>query len=220
MNSSGSLIPFSPSTKLLGAHLDDTLSFDLHVSKTVSSSFNILKNVRSIRKLLTPEAAATLIHAIITSKLDQCNSLLFNVSLSYLAKLERIQNFALRTVLNLHPRSHITQHFHELHCLTVEQRIHFKILTITFKCIHCLAPTPLAVKVKLSSPFDMLLDSSQFHPTSVLGRRAFSYFAPRCWNALPRPLRVIPCLETFKAHLKHHLFTNFSSYLHAVNPYT
>ena len=220
LNSTGSLIPLSPSTKLLGAHLEDTLSFDLHVSKTVSSSFIILKNVRSIRKLLTADATATLIHSIITSKLDQCNSLLFNVSLANLAKLQRLQNFALRTVLNLHPRSHISQHFQELHWLTVEQRIYFKILTITFKCIHCLAPSPLAVKVQLSSPLDMLLDSSQFYPTSALGRRAFSYSAPRCWNALPRSLRIIPCLETFKAHLKHHLFSNFPSYLHAVNPYT
>ena len=220
LNNNGSFIPLSDSTKLLGAHIDDTLSFNLHVSKTVSSSFIILKNVRSIRKLLTPDAAATLIHSIITSKLDQCNSLLFNVSLTNLTKLQRIQNFALRTVLNLPPRSHITQHFQDLHWLTVDQRIHFKILTITFKCIHCLAPTPLAIKIKLSSPLDMLLDSSLFYPTSVIGRKAFSYSAPRCWNALPRSLRVIPCLETFKSHLKHHLFTNFASYLHAVNPYT
>ena len=220
LDNSGSLIPLSTSTKLLGAHLDDTLSFNLHISKTVSSSFIILKNVRSIRKLLTPDAAATLIHSIITSKLDQCNSLLFNVSLTNLAKLQHIQNFALRTVLNLHPRSSVTQYFQELHWLTVDQRIHFKILTITFKCLHCLAPTPLAVKVKLSSPLDMLLDTSQFYPTSVFGKRAFSYSAPRCWNALPRALRVISSLETFKAHLKHHLFTNFPSYLHSVNPYT
>ena len=67
--------------KLLGAHLDDTLSFNLHVSKVVSSSHIILKNVRSIRKFLTSDAAATLIHSIITSKLDQCNSLLFNTYL-------------------------------------------------------------------------------------------------------------------------------------------
>ena len=220
LNSSGSLLPLSHSTKLLGAHLDDTLSFNLHVSKTVSSSLIILKNVRSIRKFLTPDAAAILIHSIVTSKLDQCNSLLFNVSSTNLSKLQRIQNFALRTVLNLHPRSHVTQHYHDLHWLTVNQRIHFKILSFVFKCIHCLAPSPLAAKVQLSSPLDMLLDSSQFFPISSFGKRAFSYYAPRCWNALPRCLRVIPCLDTFKAHLKHHLFTNFSSYLHAVDPYT
>ena len=96
-------MPLSHSTKLLGAHVDDTLSFDLHVSKIVSSCHIILKNVRSIRKLLTSDAAATLVHSIITSKLDQCNSLLCNISSSNLTKLQRIQNFALRTVLNLHP---------------------------------------------------------------------------------------------------------------------
>ena len=220
LNSTGSIIPLCHSTKLLGTHIDDTLSFNLHVSKTVSSSLIILKNVRSIRKFLTPDAAETLIHSIITSKLDQCNSLLFNVSSSNLKKLQRIQDFALRTVLNLPSRSPLSQHFLDLHWLTVEQRIHFKILITTFKCIHCLAPSPLAVKVKLSSPLDMLLDSSLFHPSSCLGKKAFSYSAPRCWNALPRSLRVIPCLQTFKAHLKHHLFTNFSSYCHAVDPYT
>ena len=104
-----------------------------------------------------------------------------------------------------------------LHWLTVDQQIHFKILTTVFKCIHCLAPTPLSVI--LSSPLlEILLDSSQFYPSSSFGKRAFSYSAPRCWNALPRHLRVIPCLDTFKAHLKHHLFTNYSSYLHALHP--
>jgi hypothetical protein len=220
LNSSSSLIPLSHSTKLLGAHVDDTLSFNLHISKTVSSSLIILKNVRSIRKLLTSDAAATLIHSIITSKLDQCNSLLYGTTLNNIQKLQRIQNFALRTVLNLRSHSHITQHYLELHWLTIDQRIHFKTLTIIFKCIHSMAPSPLAVKIKLRSPLDMTLDSSQFYPSSALGKKAFSYYAPRCWNALPRSLRVIPSLDTFKAHLKHHLFTNFSSYLHAVNPYT
>ena len=179
-----------------------------------------MKNVRSIRKFLTAEAAETLVHSIITSKLDQCNSLLFGMTGSNLNKLQRIQNFALRTVLNLHPRSHISHHFQSQHWLTVEQRIHFKLLTITFKCIHCLAPSTLADKVRVSSPLDMLLDTSLFQPSSALGKKSFSYSAPRCWNALPRSLRVIPTLDTFKPHLKHHLFTHFDSYLHSVNPYT
>ena len=103
LDSTGSPMPLSHSAKLLGAHLDHSLSFDLHVSKTVSSSLMILKNVRSIRKYLTPEAAATLIHSVITSKFDQCISLLFGISHSNLTKLQHIQNFALLTVLNLRP---------------------------------------------------------------------------------------------------------------------
>ena len=33
LNSTGSLLPFSHSTKLLGTHIDDNLSFNLHISK-------------------------------------------------------------------------------------------------------------------------------------------------------------------------------------------
>ena len=220
LDSSSTLRPLSHSTKLLGAHIDDALSFDVHVSKTVSSSLLFLKNARSIRKYLTVEAASTLIHSVITSKLDQCNSLFFEISSSNLTKLQRIQNFALRTVLNLPSRSHISHRFQDLHWLTVDQRIHFKLLTITFKCIHCLAPSPLATKINISCPLDMLLDSSRFYPSSTLGKKAFSYSAPRCWNALPRSLRIIPTLDTFKSQLKHFLFTNFTSYLHNLNPYS
>ena len=90
----------------------------------------------------------------------------------------------------------------------------------SFKCIHCLAPSPLATKINISCPLDMLLDSSRFYPSSTLGKKAFSYSAPRCWNALPRSLRIIPTLDTFKSQLKHFLFTNFTSYLHNVNPYS
>ena len=175
----------SRSTKLLGAYLDEDLSFDDHVSKTVSSCLLILKNVRSIRKFLTRSAAEPLIHAVITSKLDQCNSLFVGLTKGNLKKLQRIQNFALRTVLNLHPRSDLSQHFQNLHWLTVEQRIFFKLLTLTFKCIHCLAPAPLSSKIRLSCPLDMLLVTSSFQPLSAIGKKAFSYCAPRFWNALP-----------------------------------
>ena len=218
LDSTGRITPLSRSTKLLGAHLDDDLSFDVHVSKTVSSCFLTLKNVRSIRKFLTRAAAETLIHAVITSKLDQCNSLLVGLTKGNLKKLQRIQNFALRTVLNLHPRSDLSQHFQNLHWLTVEQRIFFKLLTLTFKCIHCLAPSPLSSKIRLSCPLDMLLVTS-FQPLSAIGKKAFSYCAPRFWNALPRDIRILPTLDSFKAQLKHHLFTNFQSFIHATNPY-
>ena len=48
-----------------------------------------------------------------------------------------------------------------------------------------------------------------------IGKKGFRYFVPLCWNILLRYLRVISCQETFKAHLKRHLFNNFPlMYLH------
>ena len=69
---------------------------------------------------------------------------------------------------------------------------------------------------ELISPLHMLLDSSQFCPAPLLYRqKSFPYFVPLCWNILIRYLWAISCQETFKAHLKHHLFNNFPlMYLH------
>ena len=70
LNNSGEVCPLTKSTKILGFHVDDSLSFDEHVSKVVSSCYLILRNLKLIRKLLNKDTAATAIHAFITSKLD------------------------------------------------------------------------------------------------------------------------------------------------------
>ena len=45
-----------------------------------------------IRKYLTRECAEKLIHAFITSWLDYCNSLLYEVSDRHMLKLQRVMN--------------------------------------------------------------------------------------------------------------------------------
>ena len=89
-----------------------------------------------------------------------------------------------------------------------------------FKCINNLAPVQLSSKIRLSCAFEMTLSTNLFLPTSSWGKKSFSYMAPRCWNALPIELRLIPTLELFKSHLKTFLFSNFRRYLRNINPYT
>ena len=104
--------------------------------------------------------------------------------------------------------------------LTVEQRIHFKTLVLAFRCLNSSAPVLLAEKLVIACPLEMILATDTLKPLTSYGKRAFTYDAPRCWNALPRELRVCPLLETFKAKLKTFFFSSFSSYLHRVNPYS
>ena len=220
LNNSGTVCPLTKSTKILGFHVDDNLSFDDHVSKVVTSCYLILRNLYQIRKLLNKDSAAAAIHAFITSKLDLCDSLFFGMTAQNIAKLQHIQNFAARIVCGRPARSRSLPLLRELHWLTVEQRIHFKVLVLVFRCLNSSAPSLLAEKLSVACPLDMRLSTSSFRPLTALGRRAFSYNAPRCWNALPRQIRVCPALEPFKAQLKTYFFASFSSYLHSVNPYS
>ena len=107
-----------------------------------------------------------------------------------------------------------------LHWLSIEKRCYYKFLVMVFKCLFGLAPTGLAAKIKIASPLNMLLDTSVFAPCSALGRRAFSYLGPRCWNALPRELRVLSSLSTFQEKLKHYLFERFNDFIRRSHPYT
>ena len=196
------------------------LKFDTHISDLVLSMNFSLRNIRLIRKMLTVEAAEMLVLSVITNKLDMCNSIFMGLSASNLAKLQRVQHFALRVVMNLPARSHISSHMRDRHWLKVEARIHYKYLVLIFKCINSIAPVPLASKLSIRHAIDMLLDANYFKPTSLAGRKSFSYLAPRCWNALPRYLRIISYLDNFKSKLKHYLFDNFDAYKHSIFPYS
>jgi len=73
--------------------------------------------------------------ALVSSRLDCCNSVLSGTSQSNLNKLQRVQNAVARTVTATSKHEHITPVLAELHWLPVAARIDFKIATITFNLL-------------------------------------------------------------------------------------
>lgn len=62
------------------------------------SSFYHLRNLSRIRKYLTKESAAVVVHAFFTSKLDYCNALLYGLPKYQLERLQYVQNTAASVV--------------------------------------------------------------------------------------------------------------------------
>ena len=67
-----------------------------------------LHDIGRIRNHLSFDATAQLIHALITSCLDFCNSILYNHPNKQIQRLQRIQNQAARMLKRISPRNHIT----------------------------------------------------------------------------------------------------------------
>ena len=69
----------SPSSKVrdLGVVFDQYLTFHDHISGICKSTYFYLRGIGRIQNLLTFDATAQLIHALITSRLDFCNIILF-----------------------------------------------------------------------------------------------------------------------------------------------
>ena len=94
------------------------------------SAFYHLRKISLIRKHLTFDAAQLLVHALITSKLDYCNSLLYGLPKHVTKQLQRVQNAAAR-IVSLSPKfCHITPVLMSLHWLPIDHRIEFKMLII------------------------------------------------------------------------------------------
>ena len=75
------------------------------------------------------------------SKLDICNSLLYGLPQYLIDRLQAVQNCAARLVTRSRKHDHITPILKQLHWLPVYSRIKYKILLLTFKALHGLAPS-------------------------------------------------------------------------------
>jgi len=99
-----------------------------------------------IKAFLTQEAPVTVVHAFVTSRIDYSNYMLYGLSEYNINRLQRIQNSAVRIVTNTQKYDHITPILQTLHWLPVRQRIHFKILLITYQSINDMAPEYLCYR--------------------------------------------------------------------------
>ena len=90
----GANIPVTPVTRNLGVLWDSQLSTKAHVNQMCCASYMHISNISAIHKMLTKEAAETLVHAFVSGWLNYCNSLLYGLPASTLNKLQLIQNHA------------------------------------------------------------------------------------------------------------------------------
>ena len=196
----------------LGVVFNSALNFENHVSYICKSAYFYIRNIYRMRKYMDKATTDALVRALITSRVDYCNSLLGNVPKYVLHRLQTIQNVSARLICRIPRGHHITPTLKELHWLPIEQRIKYKQLVLTYKIIHGKAPRYLADVLHQYAP-SRSLRSAQKHLLPVpktrlktFGDRAFSVQAPRLWNLLPNDLKLLPSLELFKQHLKTYLF--------------
>ena len=176
------------------------------------SAFYRLRKIRLIRKHLTFDAAQLLVQALVTSKLDYCNSLLYGLPKNVNKQLQRLQNAAACVVTLSSKFCHITPVLANLHWLSIYLRIELKILIVTCKTLHGLAPSYIKDLVQSYLPARDLRSSKKnllvvpvFNINSY-GRRAFSVASPLLWNSLPQHIRDAGSLDIFKRQLKTVLF--------------
>ena len=208
------------SVKNLGVWFDSDFSLSKHVQNVCKSCFVKLHEFIYVRHFLTHDASVLVANALVSSRLDYCNSLFRSLSKFNLLKLHCIQNNAARIVSNTSRYTSITPVLKKLHWLPVEQRTVFKTATLVYKFLHTGFPRYFAPYLSsYSSSYGTRHSQSggnflvipKFYPSVHISVKqfgnSFAFDAPTIWNALPDEIRASPSLASFRKQLKTYLYT-------------
>ena len=201
-----SCLRFSNVVENLGFKLDSALTFSSQINHCVSSSFTSIKLISKLKSFLTHKEKCTLATSLVLSKIDYGNSLYYGINTSFINKLQYVQNSAARLVFNRRKYDHATVLLETLHWLPVKERIIYKINLLIHKCVYNIAPYELC-NLLVFDPLRTGKLKSLYKSNSSWGDRAFSTYAPKLWNCLPREMRMETSMDKFKTLLKTYLFT-------------
>ena len=206
-----STIPESSCAKNLGIWIDHSLSMDKDVNEICKTCLIQINWMRNIRPCLTIEITKTIVHALVISRIDYFNALLYALPAYLINKIQRIMNIAARLIFRAPRDSSATELLKELHWLRVENRVKFKILSLTWKSFHNMAPEYISRLVNLNTSSRTLRSSNTMklcvsRSRTRYGDRCFQNAAPKLCNDLPLGIKQQQRFSGFKRALKTHLF--------------
>jgi len=135
----GTRVTTSDTACNLGVVTDCELSLAAHVTALCRSGYNQLCQLQPVVRSLSVNATKMLIQALVSCRLDYCNSLLFGISDRLLRRQQSVQNAAACLVRGARRCDHITPVLRQLHWLPVCQRVVFKIAGLVHQSLVGLA---------------------------------------------------------------------------------
>ena len=207
----GQCIRFSDEVKNVGVWLDKNMNMNKQVNQIVAHCYKILKDIGRIKKCLRQSHLERIVHAVVSNRLDYCNSIYMNISRCNMYKLQKAQNAAARLVVGGRRHDSATLALRSLHWLKVDARVVFKLLLIVYKVLkgQCSGNLELKYKAFNGRPDDYLLLETRSFKTQY-GKRIFAYNGSRLWNTLPVCVRAEEDMDKFKKCVKTMLFDGFS----------
>ena len=203
----------SCTAKNLGVILDQDMTMRPRINQIARSAYHHLRCVGKIRRYLNKETCASVVQALVISRLDYANALLTGLPNVLLRKLQLVQNNAARLITRTGRRDHITPVLKELHWLPVHSRMVYKVLCLVFKSLNGKdSPKYITDMIQMYKPERHLRSGDNGTRLTVprtrrcVGDRAFSVQAPNKWNELPPSAQMCNTLDSFKKTIKTILF--------------
>ena len=172
-----------------------------HINAIRISTHFYIRNIGKIRNLLSYDACSTIIHALISCRLDYCNSILYNVQWSKTDQLQRLHNQCARILTKSPYREHniLLSRFWKNYIGSKFKIDSLKKLMLTYKSYYNIAPSYLCklmhtqkshVNTRLGTDHhQLIMPPISKDCSNTFLEQLYIYAAPCEWNKLSWHIR-------------------------------
>ena len=199
----------------LGVDIDASMNFNSHINNLVKKVNRAIGVLKYCSKFVSRETRITLYNSLVLPHFDYCSTIWSNASTTHIVRLQRLQNRAMRCILNAPPRAHIEDMLSSLKWMSIRQRMCYVRLVFMWKIVHSKAPENLTNGLRYSKDEHGYQTS---HATSnklfiPRGHKLSLYtFGANEWNCLSHEDRSLKNLQTFKKHCAKYIIANISPF--------
>ena len=201
----GNDIEFCQSMTALGICIDENLTFDIHIDSICLKARRQISALQRLTGLLDFPSRKAIYNSFISSHFNYCPLVWFFTSKASIAKMQKIQERALRFVLQ--------DSVSDKETLLAKSGVDsFRIATIKimaieiYKILNDMGPDYLSCLFsKSNTPYKLRDDNKLIQPlkrTTTFGIKSFAYFGTHLWNMLPNHIKNSVSLYDFKSLIR------------------
>ena len=201
----GDQIQVSETEKLLGVHINNSLTWTCHIEATLKKCNSLLFLLNRIKQYLNVPTRKLFFNAYILPHLDYCCSIWGNANSELMNTVIKFQKRAARSILDKPIETPSIELFSELKWMMFPERVMYQKAILMYKIMHDLTPPYLANIFKLSKEVhDRTLRSTSENllyvpkPNIELYRNSLAYSGSKIWNSIPDRLRNSTSLQQFR----------------------
>ena len=201
--------------KYLGVIIDCNLTWSQQIESVRVKAIRNLYLLRRARGFIDKATALTLYHTLIQSHCDYCCTLWRNGNSVHLRRLQKIQNRALRIVLQVDNRFNRQTLYSTLKVDCLIDRWKKQALIFIFKLLNNFLPESLCERLeKRVSHYNLRNHENILNlpkPKSNILKNSTLYSASRLFNTLPTETRSLTSITAFSRAISHISFANHST---------
>lgn len=119
--------------KYLGIIVDNKLTFKSNIEQLIKKISKKIYMLRRLKNRTDFDTRLLLYKSLVAPHYDYCSTILFLASATELERLQKLQNRAMRIIVNAGSRDHIVDLLQRCDLLNVKQRVYFNVLCFMYK---------------------------------------------------------------------------------------